>query len=57
MSPDVAFPPTADNRRVMNQSEFEADLKREGYDVYYGGLRAGHRKIPTTPMTGTRASW
>jgi quercetin dioxygenase-like cupin family protein len=26
----------------MNQNEFEADLKREGYDVYYGGLRAGH---------------
>jgi quercetin dioxygenase-like cupin family protein len=24
----------------MNQSEFEADLKREGYQVYYGGLRA-----------------
>jgi quercetin dioxygenase-like cupin family protein len=27
----------------MNQNEFEADLKREGYDVYYGGLRAGHQ--------------
>ncbi len=26
----------------MNQSEFEADLRREGYDVYYGGLRPGH---------------
>jgi quercetin dioxygenase-like cupin family protein len=26
----------------MNQSEFEADLKREGYKVFYGGLRAGH---------------
>jgi len=26
----------------MNQSEFEADLKREGYDIYYGGLRADH---------------
>ena len=25
----------------MNQSEFEADLRREGYDVFYGGLRAG----------------
>jgi quercetin dioxygenase-like cupin family protein len=25
----------------MNQSEFEADLKREGYEVFYGGLRAG----------------
>ena len=24
----------------MNQSEFEADLKREGYQVFYGGLRA-----------------
>ncbi len=26
----------------MNQSEFEADLKREGYEVVYGGLRADH---------------
>jgi len=26
----------------MNQSEFEADLRREGYEVYYGGQRAGH---------------
>jgi quercetin dioxygenase-like cupin family protein len=26
----------------MNQSEFEADLKREGYEVFYGGLRADH---------------
>ena len=25
----------------MNQSEFEADLKREGYQVFYGGLKAG----------------
>jgi len=25
----------------MNQSEFEADLKREGYEVFYGGLKAG----------------
>jgi quercetin dioxygenase-like cupin family protein len=25
----------------MNQSEFEADLKREGYQVFYGGLQAG----------------
>ena len=25
----------------MNQTEFVADLKREGYDVFYGGLRAG----------------
>ena len=24
----------------MNQSEFEADLRCEGYQVYYGGLRA-----------------
>jgi quercetin dioxygenase-like cupin family protein len=24
----------------MNQSEFEADLKREGYGIYYGGLKA-----------------
>jgi quercetin dioxygenase-like cupin family protein len=24
----------------MNQSEFEADLLREGYKVYYGGTRA-----------------
>jgi quercetin dioxygenase-like cupin family protein len=26
----------------MNQSEFEADLKHEGYEVYYGGLQPGH---------------
>ena len=26
----------------MNQSEFEADLRRAGYDVFYGGLRADH---------------
>lgn len=26
----------------MNQSEFEADLKRTGYEVFYGGLRPGH---------------
>ena len=25
----------------MNQGEFEADLRREGYQVFYGGLRAG----------------
>jgi len=25
----------------MNPSEFEADLKREGYEVFYGGLKAG----------------
>jgi len=25
----------------MNQSEFEADLRRDGYQVFYGGLRAG----------------
>ena len=24
----------------MNQSEFEADLQREGYQVFYGGMRA-----------------
>ena len=24
----------------MNQNEFEADLRREGYQVFYGGLRA-----------------
>jgi quercetin dioxygenase-like cupin family protein len=24
----------------MNQSEFEADLRREGYQVFYGGLGA-----------------
>ncbi len=26
----------------MNQNEFEADLKREGYEVFYGGMQAGH---------------
>ena len=25
----------------MNQSEFEADLRRQGYQVFYGGLGAG----------------
>ena len=25
----------------MNQSEFEAELQREGYQVFYGGLQAG----------------
>ena len=25
----------------MNQAEFEADLRREGYEVFYGGLKAG----------------
>ena len=25
----------------MNQSEFAADLRREGYQVFYGGLQAG----------------
>jgi hypothetical protein len=26
---------------VMNQREFEADLRRQGYEVFYGGLQAG----------------
>ena len=26
----------------MNQSEFEADLRREGYEVFYSGMGAGH---------------
>jgi mannose-6-phosphate isomerase-like protein (cupin superfamily) len=26
---------------IMKQSEFEADLRREGYQVFYGGLQAG----------------
>ena len=26
----------------MNQSEFETDLRREGYEVFYGGQRADH---------------
>ena len=25
----------------MNQSDFEADLRREGYQIFYGGLKAG----------------
>jgi quercetin dioxygenase-like cupin family protein len=25
----------------MNQSKFEADLRRQGYQVFYGGLQAG----------------
>ena len=30
-----------DRSPVMNQSDFEADLRREGYQVFYGGLKAG----------------
>ena len=26
---------------AMNQREFEAELRREGYQVFYGGLKAG----------------
>jgi len=26
----------------MNQGEFEADLQRNGYEVFYGGMSAGH---------------
>jgi quercetin dioxygenase-like cupin family protein len=25
----------------MNQSDFEADLRRQGYEVSYGGMKAG----------------
>ena len=25
----------------MNQSDFEAELRREGYQIFYGGLKAG----------------
>ncbi len=25
----------------MNQSDFEADLRRQGYEVFYGGMQAG----------------
>ena len=25
----------------MNQSDFEADLRREGYQIFYGGMGAG----------------
>jgi quercetin dioxygenase-like cupin family protein len=25
----------------MNQSDFEAELQREGYQIFYGGLKAG----------------
>ena len=25
----------------MNQADFEADLQRQGYQVFYGGLKAG----------------
>jgi quercetin dioxygenase-like cupin family protein len=25
----------------MNQSDFEADLRREGYQIFYGGMKAG----------------
>lgn len=34
--------PIASNWKVvMNQSEFEADPRREGYPVFFGGLKAG----------------
>ena len=26
---------------AMNQREFEAELRREGYQIFYGGLKAG----------------
>jgi quercetin dioxygenase-like cupin family protein len=26
---------------MMNQTEFEADLRREGYPVFFGGIKAG----------------
>ena len=32
----------------MNQSEFEADLTREGYQVFYGGLRANETNAEHT---------
>jgi quercetin dioxygenase-like cupin family protein len=32
----------------MNQSEFEADLRREGYQVFYGGLRANEVNLDHT---------
>jgi hypothetical protein len=41
---------------VMNQREFEADLRRQGYQIFYGGLQAGMVN-PTTHMIGMRASW
>ena len=25
----------------MNQSDFEADLRRDGYQIFYGGMKAG----------------
>ena len=33
----------------MNQSEFEADLQRQGYQVFYGGLQAGVVKSRSHP--------
>lgn len=32
----------------MNQSDFEADLRREGYRVFYGGFRAGEMNADHT---------
>ena len=40
----------------MNQREFEADLRCQGYQVFYGGLQPGMVN-PTTPMIGMRGSW
>src|SRR5271170_437524 len=33
--------PSSKGAPVMNQADFEADLRREGYQVFYGGLKAG----------------
>jgi len=32
----------------MNQSDFEADLRREGYQIFYGGMRAGEANADHT---------
>jgi quercetin dioxygenase-like cupin family protein len=33
---------------MMNQSDFEADLRRQGYQVFYGGLRPGEVNVDHT---------
>src|ERR1700741_122398 len=39
VNPQNCYP---DGRRaVMNQSEFGADLRRQGSQIFYGGLQAG----------------
>jgi quercetin dioxygenase-like cupin family protein len=39
--PEPAALPSTIGTDVMNQADFQAELQREGYQVFYGGLKAG----------------